>query len=408
MSETAETEIAIVGGGPAGAALATRLALAGREVVLFERVPATRWRASGVFTSPATRRALLELGLDAATVTALCRPIRALTVEAPNGAHTRLDYEEHGGAVGLDRVRFEEALLSRARAAGADVRMGTPVRDVALPSRRGEPVSLRLAGTAEGGRLRARVVAGADGPRSLVARSAGSRGSAWLMRRAGVTVHRADPDAPPEGAPAEARMVLGPGWYCGIAPVPGGRVNVGIVLDARVLSRRVRGGGDAADVESDVVAGMPPAADGRRERWRESPRTDEVRFAVPLAHRARRLAGDGFLLVGDATGFLDPISGEGIHRALVSAELAADALVAHDRAAALSAYERRLRAVFRGKDVVSWTLQAFLSRPQLLAYALRRLERRTSVRRTFTLVMADLAPPGRALDPRFLAGVLAP
>lgn len=404
MSSDTDVEIAVVGGGPAGAALATSLASRGREVVLFERAPDVRWRASGVFTSPATRVGLLALGMDAATVASLCRPIRALAVEAPDGARVRLEYDEHGGAIGLDRIPFERALLERARAAGADVRMGTAVRSVELPERPAERARLAVAGPSDVRVVHARVVVGADGPRSLVARAAGSRGRVGLVRRAGVTVHRADPDAAPEGAPAEARMVIGRGWYCGVAPVPGGRVNVGIVLDAAVLNRRARAGRSAADVEAGVVAGLPPHPDGARERWRRAPRTDAVRFAVPLANRATRLAGRGFLLVGDATGFLDPISGEGIHRALVSAEHAADAVV-RDR---LDTYERDLRALFRAKDVVSWTLQALLSQPALLSYAIRRLGRRRRSRETFTLVMADLVPPARALDPRFLAGVFAP
>jgi flavin-dependent dehydrogenase len=399
-----DVEVAIVGGGPAGAALAIRLASAGREVALFERTPAPRWRAAGVFTSPATRAELLALGLDPGTVASLCRPISALTVEAPNGARVRLDYGEHGGAVGLDRVRFEEALLARARAVGAAVHAATPVRAVSLPADGARVGALTVAGSDGEAVVGARVVIGADGPRSLVGRAARTRGRMPLVRRAGVTVHREDPDAPADGEPVEARMVLGRGWYCGIAPVPRGRVNVGIVVPAAALTRRVAAGGSAADVEAEIVAGLPAHPDGAPERWRDAPRTDQVRFAVPLAHRATRVSGGGFLLVGDATGFLDPISGEGIHRALVSAELAADAITSRR----LERYGPQLRSTFRAKDAVSWTLQGFLSRPALLGYALRRLELRRRPRETFTLVMADLVPPIRALDPRFLAAVLAP
>ena len=68
-----------------------------------------------------------------------------------------------------------------------------------------------------------------------------------------------------------------------------------------------------------------------------------------------------WLLAGDAAGFLDPFTGEGLHRALVSAELAATAIHAHlgGEAGALAAYDRA--AAFLGKDVVSWLVQAFLA-----------------------------------------------
>jgi flavin-dependent dehydrogenase len=146
------------------------------------------------------------------------------------------------------------------------------------------------------------------------------------------------------------------------------------------------------------------------EAWRAARETDEVRVRVPLAHRVERVAGDGWLLVGDATGFLDPISGEGIHRAFASAELAADAIgewATGDRPG-LAGYDAALRARFRPKDTLSWLLQAFITRPALFDYALGRLSRRPELRRTFGSVMADLEPADRALDPAFVVRLLAP
>jgi flavin-dependent dehydrogenase len=139
--------------------------------------------------------------------------------------------------------------------------------------------------------------------------------------------------------------------------------------------------------------------------------TDEIAVALPLANRVSRRAGPGFVLVGDATGFIDPISGEGLHRALVSAELGSAAVVsalADDGSPALADYDRYLRARFGRKDLISWLLQAFLARPEVLDYAVRRLGSRNRARATFAQVMADLAPPERALHPRFLAKLLWP
>jgi flavin-dependent dehydrogenase len=397
-------EVAIVGGGPAGAALATRLAAAGLEVACFERAPRPRWRASGVYSSPRTRRGLLELGLSPETVARLCRPIAAMEIESLRGTRLRLDYPAPDHAVGLDRVRLERALLDRAAQAGAAVHEGATVRDVALHER-GSGARLAVSDP-DGTRVwRARTVVGADGPRSLVARRAGvSR--AVVLRRAGVTVHRPDPDASPPGAAMSARMIVGQGWYCGIAPVPGDRVNVGIVLPAGRFRRDVRAAGGPQALVERIVAGLPPPV----EAWRGCPDADGVRVALPLAHRVTRSAGPGWLLVGDATGFLDPLSGEGIHRALASAELAAEALATPGprAAAAWAAYDRELRRRFRPKDLVSWLLQLFMSRPLLFDYAVRRLARRPGLAHTFGLVMADLEPAGRALDPRFLAQLLAP
>jgi flavin-dependent dehydrogenase len=110
------------------------------------------------------------------------------------------------------------------------------------------------------------------------------------------------------------------------------------------------------------------------------------------------------LLVGDAAGFLDPFTGEGLHRSIVSAELAAAAILRGD----LAAYARAMTRRFRSKDVVSLVIQAFLARPALFAYAARRLAARDEVRETMGLVMGDLVPASRAVDPRFLARLLQP
>ena len=63
---------------------------------------------------------------------------------------------------------------------------------------------------------------------------------------------------------------------------------------------------------------------------------------------------------------------------------------------------------FLAKDGVSWLVQAFLARPALFEYAARRIADRSAVRATMGLVMGDLVPPSRALDPRYLFRLLAP
>jgi flavin-dependent dehydrogenase len=121
-------------------------------------------------------------------------------------------------------------------------------------------------------------------------------------------------------------------------------------------------------------------------------------------------AGPDWLVVGDAAGFLDPFTGEGLHRALVSARLAADAVDAHLRGepGGLAAYDRAMRERFATKDRLSLLVQAFLARPRLFEHAARRLERRADIRATMGLVMGDLVPASRAFDPRFLAGLIVP
>lgn len=402
-------DVAIVGGGPAGAALAARLARAGREVVLLERAPAWRWRAGGVFASPAALVALRDTGLGNDALREVVRAIPAMRVETPAGTTFRLTYgADRGGepAVGFDRSRLDPALLRLAAESGADVRPGVEVADVALD--RGElTVRPRAGGTAI---LRATVVVGADGLRSVVARAAGVARPARLGLKVGLTYHLADPGG---ATVRDARMRVLRDGYVGIAPVPGGRVNVGIVLGASWRPALARDGANA--ISRSIVAAIPPVA-GDPGAWRFASRCDAIVGAWPLGHRVTRRSGaggrrgQGWLLIGDAAGFLDPFTGEGLHRALISAELAARAILVEDhrRHDAFCAYDRAMRRRFLAKDIVSWLVQAFLTRPDLFEYAARRVASRPPVRATMGLVMGDLVPAARALDPRFLAALLAP
>lgn len=404
MARRQQVEVAIVGGGPAGAALATRLALSGREVVLFERLAAPRWRAGGVYSSPLTRRRLASLGLATEQLDALIRPIAGMVVRSADGrASARLEYEPPATACGLDRVRLEEVLLGRAALAGASVQTEATVRQVHI----GDRASGLLVSSAHGPSWwHARLVVGADGPSSLVARAAGVSVASRRFRRAALTGHRADEAAPPAGRPMDAQMIVGKGWYLGIAPVPGARVNLGYVLGEPTLRRRLAEGSGLEALMDDALR---QSGEGAR-RWLAARATDELQAHLPLAHRVRRAAGPGFLLVGDAAGFLDPLSGEGLHRALMSAHMAALAIerwAAGDRMS-LSDYDRRLRARFRSKDVVSWLLQLFLLQPDLTRYALARLGRRGDTRQILARGLADLSPASKLLDPRFHVRMLAP
>lgn len=406
LTKSERVEVAVVGGGLAGAALAARLAGAGREVVVFEQAPAWRWRAGGVFASPAAMGALRRLSMPDDTLRDAARSIPAMRVETAGGTTFRLTYGADAGgdmAVGFDRSALDPGVLALAAARGAQVRAGVRIESVDV--QRGALLTRSADGNVRS--IEANLIVGADGIRSVVARAAAVARSVRLPPRVGLTYHLTDPGE----RTRDARMCVLRDGYIGIAPVPGGRVNVGIVLGRSWKARLARDG--AGPVTRSIVRAVPTTAEDSGS-WRHGTPCDRIEGAWPLGHRVVHRAGRGdrpgrgWLLVGDAAGFLDPFTGEGLHRALVSAEMAAEAIGGRRHQADFPGYERTMSRRFLGKDAVSALVQVFLARPTLFEYAARRLATRDRVRATMGLVMGDLVPASRGLDPRYLASLLAP
>ncbi|MBA3741165.1 MAG: hypothetical protein H0W98_08495, partial [Chloroflexi bacterium] len=137
-----------------------------------------------------------------------------------------------------------------------------------------------------------------------------------------------------------------------------------------------------------------------------STRISPIRGAAPIGHRVNNAAGPGWILIGDAAGFVDPFTGEGIHRALRSARAAADALAAGGDVAAT--YRRARRRAFAAKTALSWLVQGFLAIPPLLEHAVERLEARPSATLLLGSALGDCRPATDALSPRALFEVLRP
>ena len=111
---------------------------------------------------------------------------------------------------------------------------------------------------------------------------------------------------PATGARDHGEMHVGDGYYVGLAPLPDGQLNVGMALP-------MEGRGRAA---ARFAAAPSPGSRRRRTAGQDSRRAGPIRGASPIGHRVADVAGPGWLLVGDAAGFVDPFTGEGIHRAL--------------------------------------------------------------------------------------------
>lgn len=401
----ADAEVIVVGGGPAGSTVAALLATVGHDVVVLDKARFPRHKACSEYINPEAVRLLDLLGVGELVRATGPHLMKRMVVHAPGGKRFAADFEqvESGRlAIGLSRFRFDALLLEFAKSRGVRVIEGCHVRDVLREGGRVAGVTAKVEGHQE--EIRGRIVIGADGRHSVVARSLGlSRDMPWF-RRTGLMAHYRDLDF--GGLDDQGELHVGRGSYAGIAPLEDGLFNVAFVSPSKAVIERK---GTIDDFFTDELATIPGVAD----RLAYATRIGPVRGVGPMAHRLRRTAGDGYLLVGDAAGFLDPFTGEGIYEALKSAYLAApivhEALQGNDTSAeVLESYRRARRRTFAAKRQVGWIVQGFIGKPVLMDYVTERLGRRQAVARTLTGVLGDFRPATAALSPVFLARLLRP
>jgi flavin-dependent dehydrogenase len=253
-----------------------------------------------------------------------------------------------------------------------------------------------------GGELRARLVIGADGLRSVVARRLGLARVARRPRRVALVTHVRGL----AGLGDVGEMHVDAEGYTGLARVGADEANVAVVVPAS-RARDMHGDPDA--FLRAWIAARPELA----RRFVGADQTSGVIATGPFASRARRAWAPGAALVGDSADFFDPFTGEGIYAALRGGEILAtyafDALRAPSPNAAdvpLAAYDRWRRHEFGGKWLVERLVAAAVAWPPLLDRAAERLARRKDLADLLVGVTGDFVPAREVLRPGFIAALL--
>jgi flavin-dependent dehydrogenase len=381
----------MVGGGPAGSATAARLASAGFAVLVLDRAAFPRRKPCGECVNPAGVAELRALGAwDAVEAT---RPARLDGWRIRPGDEDGFRGSFPGGVhgIGVAREVLDPVLLEHARGRGAEVRTGVRVADLLRED--GRVCGVR---TGDGDEIRARLVVGADGLRSVVVRRLGLLRRPPRLRKVALTAHVGGVGGVGHGW-GELRA-MGRGCV-GVAEVGGGRFNVTVVV----------AGDEARAVAGDPEGFFDQAL--RRFGFADARRLDDVLSTGPFDFPVRSAVADGALLVGDAAGYYDPFTGQGIFRALRGARLAARtaaaALHAGDlSAAALAPYERDRRRAFTPGERVQHLVEAFVSRPVLLRALSRRFAPRPALGDAIIRVTGDVRPARSLFAPALLAHLL--
>lgn len=393
-------DVLVIGAGPAGAVSALLLAGQGLDVVLIDRDAFPRPKPCGDCLSAGVSMVLARLGLLDRVLAAGPARLDGWEIVAPGGAVGSGRFDGTS-ALAVERVVFDDVLVEAARRAGARVERGRVdqlLRDPATGLVTG------VVGRDAGGeplRLRARLVVGADGLRSVVARRLGLVRRRPRLRKVSLTTHLAIPGLDR----TRGEMHVLDGGCIGFAPVGGGRFNLTLVVS-----------GDATRPLRDL------GPERFLARWTES---------VPALHRTlgdsvpgpilasgpfdwpvRRAIADGAALVGDAAGYYDPFTGQGVYHAMAGGELLAEtvgpALRDGSGAHALRRYARRHRRLTRPSHRLQRVIELALSRPGPADLVLGRLARVPAVMDRLLAVTGDLLPARSLISPALVATFLLP
>jgi flavin-dependent dehydrogenase len=375
-------DVAVVGAGPAGAMVAHELAREGSSVLLLDRREFPRWKVCGACLSPGAQAALQSAGLGDLPSDLGASPLEVLRLR---GWSIQTDIPLKG-SLAVSRSALDHALVSAARARGA---VFSPLSRTRFEGVTGEMAHLKADLPGGVARLRARLVVAADGLGSPTLAQSGDRAAS-------------SPTAPSDklglGAvfegehPGFARgvihMALGEDGYAGLVRTECGRLNVAAAVNRSALGRGRSPGTAVAHLLRE--ASFPPLQGRPVEGWKGTP---------SLSHHPERLGGERVFAVGDAAGYVEPFTGEGMSWALSGARTLAP--IAHRALRGWTdqyllewekSYRRTVGKAQRVCRLIAWTL----GRPRLSKATLRLLDHFPLVAGPFVAKAAS--PPPTILE----------
>ncbi|WP_164848401.1 NAD(P)/FAD-dependent oxidoreductase [Halobacteriovorax sp. HLS] len=348
-------DVAIIGAGPAGSILSWKLSKNRLSTIVFEGRSEVTRKVCGEYLCPLGVKLLKEIGLG--EILKKFNPVLGMDIYTPKGIAVKSLFPEtknfNEKGVSLNRKVFDQALVDKSAASGTEFRFSSMITDIHFNG------SFWTIVKSDGETFRSRLLVGADGRRSLVAKKMKLSSKEKSSR---IAIH-----CWLKGENKLARKgqmhLFSDGSYIGIDPINSDEVNISLVCD----SQKIKEFKNAKNVLMHFL--------NKSEQLKVSlgpyENISKVYTVFPVTHKVSDVISHQCALIGDAAGFLDPLTGEGIFNAIWSSVNLADSIVdsqysLSNSTVALNLYRQKYRSFFRQKKVINNIFQWLIRREALV------------------------------------------
>lgn len=378
----------IVGGGPAGSTTAAMLGKKGRKVLLLDKATFPRDKTCGDAVSGKSMRALRELDLDKEIETKPHGKITGVTFSSPDGKIVEIPFPESPdrGAPGYCcRREIVDNMLFQNAKKYAETIEGCTVTDLVMENGFAAGVKAKKGGEEE--EFRAKLIVGADGAQSVIARKLGADKNPDEHHCTAVRAYYKNVRGMNNNIELHFVNSVLPGYFW-IFPMEDGFANVGVGM---VASKMKKGKVNLQKAMEDAIKNDPIF----KERFLGAEQVGPVKgWTLPFGSYHRKCHGNGWVLVGDAASLIDPFTGEGVGNAttsgMIASEVIDEALARGDVSeAALKEYDVKLWEEIGPELKTSYNLQRLGSVKMLLNFVIGKAHKSKEIRDTISGMLSN-------------------